>query len=96
MLKQLRILALATILSKALTRKLTRIIQANRTTVKVTDEKKLGKLREQIDTIDGKLLELISARAQCAREVAEVKGGDANTVYYRPEREAQVLRHIMA
>ena len=62
----------------------------------MTDEKKLGKLREQIDTIDGKLLELISARAQCAREVAEVKGGGANTVYYRPEREAQVLRAVKA
>jgi len=62
----------------------------------VVDEKRLGELREQIDSIDSKLLELISARAQCASEVAEAKGGDANTVYYRPEREARVLSAIKA
>ncbi len=62
----------------------------------MVDEKRLGELREQIDSIDSKLLELISARAQCASEVAEAKGGDANTVYYRPEREARVLSAIKA
>ena len=62
----------------------------------MADEKRLGALREQIDGIDSKLLELISARAQCASEVAEVKGGDADAVYYRPEREAQVLRAVKA
>ena len=62
----------------------------------MVDEKRLGELREQIDSIDSKLLELISARARCASEVAEAKGGDANTVYYRPEREARVLSAIKA
>ncbi|TQV84206.1 prephenate dehydratase [Exilibacterium tricleocarpae] len=57
----------------------------------------LGQLRERIDAIDLKLGELISERAACAQQVADVKkaaGGAA--LYYRPEREAQVLRNVMA
>ncbi len=60
----------------------------------MADDKRLTELREQIDSIDSQLLELICGRARCAREVAEVKGGGENTVYYRPEREAQVLRAV--
>jgi len=57
---------------------------------------RLGALREQIDQIDIDICQLISARAQCAQEVAEVKKSvDANAVFYRPEREAQVLRKAM-
>lgn len=60
-------------------------------------ESKLAKLRSRIDGIDTQLLELISKRAQLAQEIAQVKGGDANSQnYYRPEREAQVLRKIIA
>ncbi|MBK8186076.1 MAG: prephenate dehydratase [Cellvibrio sp.] len=63
-----------------------------------TTEKLLA-LRDQIDEIDGKIAELISARARCAQEVAEVKKAglpDATSVlFYRPEREAQVLRKAM-
>ncbi len=62
----------------------------------MADGKTLEQLREQIDSIDLQILALISERASCANAVAEVKagqGGDA--VFYRPEREAQVLRRIM-
>ncbi|WIO73306.1 prephenate dehydratase [Porticoccaceae bacterium LTM1] len=59
----------------------------------MTDEK-LGKLRQQIDTLDKQLLELISQRADCAKQVAEVKSASGE-VFYRPEREAQVLRKIL-
>ncbi|WP_461516140.1 prephenate dehydratase [Porticoccus sp.] len=58
-------------------------------------EKQLSQLREQIDTIDDQILSLISERAKCAQQVAEVKQAAGETVFYRPEREAQVLRHIM-
>jgi chorismate mutase/prephenate dehydratase len=57
----------------------------------------LKKLREQIDSIDDRVRALIVERAQCAHRVADVKravDGDA-TVFYRPEREAQVLRRMM-
>lgn len=58
----------------------------------------LSQLRRRIDAIDIKIGELISERAACAQQVAEVKkaGGDAGALYYRPEREAQVLRNVMA
>ena len=61
---------------------------------------KLGDLRQQIDTIDKKILKLISNRAHCAQEVAKIKqkaceeSGEP-VVFYKPEREAQVLRAIM-
>lgn len=56
----------------------------------------LKKLREQIDGIDDRIRALVVERAQCAHRVADVKrasDGDA-TVFYRPEREAQVLRRM--
>ena len=65
----------------------------------MTDEKtRLGELREEIDALDQQIMELISARAKCAQEVAHVKmaaNPGEDVFFYRPEREAQVLRHIM-
>ena len=55
----------------------------------------LPALREQIDSIDKQLLILISERARCAQVVAEVKAASDDTTFYRPEREAQVLRKVM-
>ncbi len=59
----------------------------------------LGKLRDQIDALDDQIGSLISERARCAQAVAEVKDryceGDSKPIYYRPEREAQVLRKAM-
>lgn len=60
---------------------------------------RLAELREEIDRIDGELMQLVSARARCAQEVAEVKTAardGTDPVFYRPEREAQVLRRIKA
>ncbi|WP_404363384.1 prephenate dehydratase [Marinobacter sp.] len=64
----------------------------------MTDEQtRLAELRDEIDRLDQKVMELISARAACAQEVARVKmeahpGEDV--FFYRPEREARVLRRI--
>lgn len=56
----------------------------------------LQQLREEIDNLDKQIQELISARARCAQQVAEVKkSDDPDAVFYRPEREAQVLRSVM-
>jgi chorismate mutase/prephenate dehydratase len=56
----------------------------------------LETLRHQIDQIDTQILALISERARCAQQVAEVKKNeDKDAVFYRPEREAQVLRNVM-
>ena len=62
-------------------------------------DKQLDAIRARIDSIDTQLLALISERAKCAQEVAEVKlaasqSADIPAVFYRPEREAQVLRAI--
>ncbi|NIB42067.1 prephenate dehydratase [Pseudomaricurvus alkylphenolicus] len=63
-----------------------------------TEQQQLAKLRDRIDDIDLKIGELISERAKCAQDVATVKKAHSNggeIVYYRPEREAQVLRKAM-
>ncbi len=58
-------------------------------------DKKLGELRARIDDIDKQLLQLISNRAECAREVAKVKKEAGENAFYRPEREAQILRSVL-
>lgn len=59
------------------------------------DKKKLGVIRKRIDEIDKSLLQLISDRATLATEIAEIKNSDKRGAYYRPEREAQILRRII-
>lgn len=59
--------------------------------------KKLRELRAQIDGVDAELLELISKRAHLAQDVARVKHTEGdNSSFYRPEREAQILRRVMS
>lgn len=62
------------------------------------DNKTLAELRELIDSTDQKIADLISDRARYAQQVGEAKknSGESDVVYYRPEREAQVLRAVMA
>ena len=56
----------------------------------------LADVRTQIDGIDRRIQELIAERAQWARQVGKAKGKLAAAVdYYRPEREAQVLRRVV-
>lgn len=66
----------------------------------------LEQLRERIDSVDQQLHALLSQRARFAQQVAEVKlrefrasNGNvedlARVMFYRPEREAQVLRRVM-
>lgn len=56
----------------------------------------LGDIRKRIDTLDAELQRLISERAQIAQEVAQVKLEQGEEVaFYRPEREAQVLRKVL-
>lgn len=56
----------------------------------------LENLRAQIDQIDERLLQMINERGQLARRIAAVKGPESLEAHYRPEREAQVLRRIIA
>jgi len=63
----------------------------------MTDSKtSLANVRERIDSIDRQIQELISERANWAQEVARVKGEGLSAIdYYRPEREAHVLRMVV-
>lgn len=57
----------------------------------------LRAVRARIDALDEEILRLISERALCAQEVARVKRqSDPSADFYRPEREAQVLRGVMS
>ena len=57
----------------------------------------LKKIRVRIDALDQQIHQLLNERARCAQEVAEVKSRyqQGEVVFYRPEREAQVLRAVM-
>ena len=55
----------------------------------------LESLRKKIDEIDTLLIDTVSERARCAQQVAEVKQDQGDQTYYKPEREAQVLRSVM-
>ncbi len=57
-------------------------------------EDPLSPLRERIDTLDWELLRLINERAALAKEVATVKAANGDREFYRPEREAAILRRI--
>jgi chorismate mutase/prephenate dehydratase len=61
----------------------------------MSTEQKLQAIRQRIDALDKEVQTLINERASLAQEVARVKleaGDDA--IFYRPEREAQVLRAV--
>jgi len=62
-----------------------------------SEQDRLAEARTQIDAIDLELQRLISERAACAQHVGRIKqaSGDDND-FYRPDREAQVLRSVKA
>ena len=71
----------------------------------MSEPRDLKEVREDIDTIDQEIQSLINRRARCAQEVADIKMAEAqrareageagvDAVFYRPEREAQVLNRI--
>ena len=60
------------------------------------EQEQLESIRQRIDALDEKILALISERARCAEKVAQIKlnAGGEQAHFYRPEREAQVLRTV--
>lgn len=55
----------------------------------------LAELRGKIDEIDAQIQALIAERALCAKEIGALKGLTKTADFYRPEREAQVLRRVV-
>ncbi len=63
----------------------------------MSEEQQLNKIRDRIDAIDAQIQDLLNERAAAAQEVALVKrASDPDAFFYRPEREAQVLRAVKA
>ena len=62
--------------------------------LKQSDDPALEQLRAKIDEIDRQIQALISDRARVAKEVGEIKGLTKKAEFYRPEREARVLRAV--
>jgi chorismate mutase/prephenate dehydratase len=73
----------------------------------MSDSRDLEQVRADIDAIDRDIQDLINRRAQCAQRVADIKLADVEAahargemdvepVFYRPEREAQVLQRIIS
>jgi chorismate mutase / prephenate dehydratase len=60
------------------------------------EKEQLEAVRRRIDSIDQEMMCLINQRAECAQDVARIKREhDPEATFYRPEREAQVLRSVM-
>ncbi|MDH5730719.1 MAG: prephenate dehydratase [Gammaproteobacteria bacterium] len=62
----------------------------------MSDKHDLASLRQQIDAVDQQLHQLLNQRAQLAQEVGHTKIKLGDPVFYRPEREADVLRAVQA
>ena len=61
-----------------------------------TADRRLAEIRERIDSLDQQIQSLISERAALASAVREAKGDlGSGSAYYRPDREAQVLRRVI-
>ena len=66
-----------------------------------TEKEFLDNIRQNIDAVDCEIQTLINNRAKLAQQVAVIKknhtAADDNTnpIFYRPEREAQVLKAVM-
>lgn len=63
----------------------------------MSEQKALQDVRQQIDAVDEKIQTLLNERTALAHQVAEIKQavGDQSD-FYRPEREAMILRNVMA
>jgi len=55
---------------------------------------KLLPLRERIDALDARILELLAERAHTAQQIGELKDSPVGGPILRPEREAQVIRRL--
>lgn len=62
----------------------------------MSEQQQLQAIRERIDVLDEQIQGLISERARCALAIAGIKQTvNDNFNFYRPDREAQVLRRVM-
>jgi chorismate mutase/prephenate dehydratase len=58
------------------------------------DEQLISRNRAEIDRIDGELLRLLNRRAECAREIGQVKRKNRLPIHV-PDRERAVLTRLV-
>jgi chorismate mutase/prephenate dehydratase len=63
--------------------------------ISLVDEKKLQGLRQQIDSLDDRILDLLNQRAEVVVAVGKTKD-DSHGVYYVPSREKAIYERLMA
>ncbi len=68
----------------------------NRSAKKATNDERLRELRAKIDALDEKVQALVTRRAEVAQAIAQAKLANGDKQFYRPEREADVLRRALA
>jgi chorismate mutase len=51
--------------------------------------------REEIDRLDEELVRLLNRRSHCALEIGRIKR-ELNIPVYSPNREAEVIRHVLS
>jgi chorismate mutase / prephenate dehydratase len=69
----------------------------NQNSKALNGEAALAELRRQIDALDDRILLMLNERARLAQAVAHAKLAEGEVeCFYRPEREAEVLRRIAA
>ena len=61
---------------------------------KAMQEEELVRLREEIDRVDDRLLEILTERTKLSVNVGVLKRGDSGAPVYRPDRENQILQRI--
>ena len=54
----------------------------------------INALRQEIDSLDGQLLDLVNRRARLAQRIGELKQGADDAPVYRPEREAMIIKNL--
>ena len=55
----------------------------------------IDELRQRINRLDEKLVELLTERANCALQIGKLKH-DLGLDVYQPDREAEVLHHVQS
>ncbi len=59
------------------------------------EHQSLDDVRQKIDDIDCAIQDLVVRRAEIVKDVGRIKRTEKNAVFYRPEREANVLKKVM-
>ena len=61
----------------------------------MTEHDDIKKYRDLIDEVDVKIHDRLNERVRIAQKIARLKSSENGSDYYRPERQAPVLKKVM-